>query len=150
ILLVVESERDISLVVEHLFRIGYDNLAGYLHDGMTSWQNAGLPLQRLGEWTVKELNQHKEDANLTVLDVRSQGEYKNGYVPGAKHIYVPHLEEHLDKLDKNQTVATYCGSGYRASIAASILQKHGFEKVINIPGSWIAWKSENLPVEKPV
>ncbi|MEB3215625.1 MAG: MBL fold metallo-hydrolase [Nostocales cyanobacterium 94392] len=148
ILLVVESERDISLVVEHLFRIGYDNCAGYLHDGMTSWQNAGLPLQHLGEWTVNELNQHKEDSNLTVLDVRSDGEYQNGYVPGAKHIYLPHLENHLDELDKKQSIATYCGSGYRASIAASILQKHGFENVINIPGSWIAWKNQNLPVHQ--
>ncbi|WP_411813224.1 rhodanese-like domain-containing protein [Chlorogloeopsis sp. ULAP02] len=38
------------------------------------------------------------------------------------HIYVPHLEEHLDELDKNQAIATYCGSGYRASIAASLLK----------------------------
>lgn len=67
---------------------------------------------------------------------------------GAKHIYLPHLENHLDELDKKQSIATYCGSGYRASIAASILQKHGFEKVINIPGSWIAWKNQNLPVEQ--
>ncbi|MGB7441511.1 MAG: rhodanese-like domain-containing protein [Coleofasciculaceae cyanobacterium] len=148
LLLIVESERDVKLVTEHLFRIGYDNLAGYLHDGMTSWQNAGLPLQRVGEWTVQELNQHKEEPDLTILDVRSDEEYEKGFVPGARHIYVPHLEENLNELDKAQTIATYCGSGYRASIAASLLQKHGFEKVINIPGSWIAWKHTNLPVQQ--
>ncbi|WP_148125926.1 rhodanese-like domain-containing protein, partial [Chroococcidiopsis cubana] len=82
------------------------------------------------------------------LDVRSDEEYSNGNVPGAKHIYVPHLEEHLDELDKTQTIATYCGSGYRASIAASILQKHGFEKVINVPGSWNAWQATSLPIER--
>jgi hydroxyacylglutathione hydrolase len=146
ILLVVESERDVKLVTEQLFRLGYDNLAGYLHNGMTSWQNAGLSLKHLGEWTVHELNQHKDDPNLTVLDVRGDDEYKHGYVPGAKHIYVPHLPEHLDELDKTQAIATYCGSGYRASIAASLLQKHGFENVINIPGSWLAWKAAKLPV----
>lgn len=148
LLLVVESERDVALVTEHLFRIGYDHLAGYLHNGMTSWQNAGLPLQRIGEWTVHELNQHKEESNLTILDVRSDEEYEKGFVPGAKHIFVPHLEENLHQLDQNQTIATYCGSGYRASIAASLLQKHGFEKVINIPGSWHAWKQANLPVQQ--
>ncbi|GAC1469380.1 MAG: hypothetical protein NVSMB70_14500 [Chamaesiphon sp.] len=83
----------------------------------------------------------------TVLDVRGDDEFKNGNVPGAKHIYVPHLEEHLDELDKNQTIATYCGSGYRASIAASLLQKHGFEKVVNVPGSWNAWTAAKLPVQ---
>jgi hydroxyacylglutathione hydrolase len=150
LLLVVESARDLSLVTEQLFRVGYDNLAGYLHDGMKSWQNAGLPLQHLGEWTVHELNQHKEDSTLTVLDVRTDKEFHSGCIPGAEHIYVPHLEEKLDKLDKTKTVATYCGSGYRASIAASLLQKHGFENVINIPGSWSAWKSADLPVQQPV
>ncbi|HBB34200.1 MAG TPA: MBL fold metallo-hydrolase [Cyanobacteria bacterium UBA8803] len=149
ILLVVESERDVSLATQQLFRIGYDNLAGYLHNGMTSWQNAGLPLKHLGEWTVQELNQHKDEPNVTVLDVRSDSEYESGYVPGATHIFVPHLEEQLNELDKNQAIATYCGTGYRASIAASLLQKHGFENVINVPGSWTAWKAAKLPVQQP-
>lgn len=146
ILLVIESKRDLSLITEQLFRLGYDNLAGYLHDGMLDWQNAGLPLQRVGEMTVKELNQHKDDAELTILDVRSDGEYEQGAIPGAKHIYVPHLEEHLEELDKNHKIAVYCGTGYRASLAASILQKHEFEEVSNIPGSWAAWKNLDLPV----
>ncbi|PLZ90989.1 hypothetical protein CEN45_01430 [Fischerella thermalis CCMEE 5198] len=47
---------------------------------------------------------------------------------------------------RDQAIATYCGTGYRASIAASLLQKRGFEKVINVPGSWIAWKAAGLPV----
>jgi hydroxyacylglutathione hydrolase len=148
LLLVVESDRDIKLVTEQLFRIGYDNLTGYLHSGMTSWQNAGLPLQRTGEWTVHELNQHKDDPNLTILDVRTNSEFNSGFVPGAKHIFVAHLAENLNKLDRSKTIATYCGTGYRASIAASLLQKHGFENVINIPGSWTAWKGAKLPVEQ--
>ncbi|MBW4623846.1 MAG: MBL fold metallo-hydrolase [Cyanosarcina radialis HA8281-LM2] len=149
ILVVVESERDVKLVAEQLFRLGYDNLAGYLHDGMTSWQNAGLPLKRLGEWTVQELNQHKDDPNVTVLDVRGDDEYQQGYVPGAEHIFVAHVEEHLDRLDKNRTIATYCGTGYRASIAASLLQKQGFENAIVVPGSWTAWKAAKLPIQQP-
>ncbi|AFZ33906.1 Rhodanese-like protein [Stanieria cyanosphaera PCC 7437] len=149
ILLVIESQRDLCLITEQLFRLGYDNLAGYLHNGMTSWQNAGLPLQRIEELTVQELSQHTNDSEITILDVRSDSEYQNGFIPGAKHIYLPHLEEHLEKLEPNQKIAVYCGTGYRASIAASLLQKHGFERVINIPGSWKAWKNANLPVQKP-
>nr|MCU0569875.1 rhodanese-like domain-containing protein [Oculatellaceae cyanobacterium Prado106] len=149
ILMVVESERDVKPVTDQLFRMGYDNLAGYLHDGMTSWQNSGLPLSRIEEWTVHELNQRRQDPAITVLDVRGDDEYKNGFVPGAKHLFVAHLEENLDQLDRNRTIATYCGSGYRASIAASILKKHGFERVVNIPGSWLAWKGADLPIEQP-
>ncbi len=148
LLLVVESKRDVELVTDQLFRIGYDNLVGYLHDGMTSWQNAGLPLSKVEEWTVHELNQRRQDPSVTVLDVRGDDEYQNGAVPGAKHLYVAHLEDHLDQLDRSQTIATYCGSGYRASIAASILKKHGFERVANVPGSWLAWKNADLPVQQ--
>lgn len=146
LLLVVDSDR-VPLVTEQLFRLGYDNIGGYLHEGMQSWQNAGLPLAHVREWTVHELNDRKADPNLTVLDVRSHSEYESGCIPGAKHIFTPHLQEHLEELDKDRAIATYCGSGYRASIAASILQKNGFENVINIPGSWKAWKAANLPVE---
>lgn len=147
ILLIVEGQPDAQMAAEHLFRLGYDRVTGYLHDGMTSWQNAGLPLDRLGEWTVHELDARREEPGVTVLDVRSDSEWEGGRVPGAMHIYAPHMEERLGELEPEATVAVYCGSGYRASIAASVLQKHGFEHVINVPGSWTAWKSAGLPVE---
>jgi hydroxyacylglutathione hydrolase len=90
---------------------------------------------------VRELNEHLGETGPD--DFWMCGairKYLNGAVPGARHIYLPHLEEQMNaKLDPNQAVATYCGSGYRASIAASLLQKHGFATVINIPGSWSAW-----------
>jgi len=149
ILLITEGPEALRQVSEHLFRLGYDNVAGYLHGGMTSWQTAGLPLQRITQMPVQELNDHLDQDHLTILDVRSDQEFLNGAVPGSQHIYLPHLEDNMFQLDHTKTVATYCGSGYRASIASSLLQKHGFASVINIPGSWSAWKSADLPVEQP-
>ncbi|KAA0679526.1 rhodanese-like domain-containing protein [Roseomonas genomospecies 6] len=149
LLLIVESERDLALVVEHLYRLGYDNIGGHLLDGMTSWQNAGFELAHVGQWTVQDLNRHRQDGDLIVLDVRTDEEWAEGHVPGARHIYVPHLAEHLNQLDRDKAVATYCGTGYRASIAASLLKRRGFREVINVPGSWTAWKAANLPVESP-
>ncbi len=149
ILLVVESERDIALAGEQLFRVGYDTVVGYLHKGMTSWQNAALPLESVGEWTVHTLNQHLNDSELTILDVRSPEERAGGYVPSSQHQYIAHLREHLPPADPEKPIVTYCGSGFRASIAASILQQHGFKNVINVPGSWTAWQTAKLPVEKP-
>ncbi len=96
---------------------------------------------------MHELDARREEPDVTVLDVRSDSEWESGRVPGARHIYVLHLEERLGELDPEATVAVYCGSGYRASIAASVLQKHGFERVVNVPGSWTAWKTAGLPVE---
>ena len=85
ICVVVESTRDVKAVSEHLFRIGYDNVQGYLHQGMASWENAALPLETLGIWTAPDLDEHKDDEDLQILDVRSDGEWKNGHVPGAEH-----------------------------------------------------------------
>ncbi|MFP5512715.1 MAG: MBL fold metallo-hydrolase [Alphaproteobacteria bacterium] len=149
LLLVVESERDLVPVVEHLYRLGYDNIGGHLLDGMTSWQNAAFELTHVREWTVHELDRNRRDKTLIILDVRSDEEWAGGRVPAARHAYLPHLEEHLGELDPDKPVATYCGTGYRASIAASLLKRYGFRDVINVPGSWTAWKAAKLPVEKP-
>jgi len=147
LVLVAESARDVPLIAHHVYRIGYDNLAGYLLDGMTSWQTAALALVRTGAWTVHDLHARRNDPDVLVLDVRRDDEWNAGHVPGAQHIPLPHLEERLDELDRNRRVAVYCGSGYRASIAASILQRKGCGDVINVPGSWAAWSSAQLPVE---
>ncbi|CAO1667734.1 MBL fold metallo-hydrolase [Halomonas sp. MES3-P3E] len=147
ILLVGESTEDVHQAITQLYRIGLDDIRGYLHNGITDWQNAALPLSRLQEWTVHELNARREEPDVQVLDVRSPNEVANGRVPGAKHIYVVHLAEQLDKLDPNKTIATYCGSGYRASIAASLLKRAGFSDVANTPGSWAAWNAAGLPIE---
>ena len=148
ILLVGESADDVHQAVTQLYRIGLDDIRGYLRNGMTDWQNAARPLNRLQEWTVHELNARREAPDVQVLDVRSPQEVAAGRVPGARHIFVAHLADRLNELDPDKTTVTYCGSGYRASIAASILKKAGFRDVANVPGSWMAWKAANLPVQE--
>jgi len=95
--------------------------------------------------SVHELNERK--SSLQVVDVRSPGEWKRGHVPGARHIFVPELRKRLDELDRSKPTAVYCGSGYRASIATSILKPQGFKELWNVPGSWEAWKKAKLPIE---
>ena len=56
--------------------------------------------------------------------------------------------EELGALDRERPVAAYCKTGYRASIAASVLKQAGFEQVASIPGSFTAWQAAGLPVEK--
>lgn len=149
ILLIAEGPEAVKAASEHLFRIGLDNVGGYLHRGMNNWQTDGLPMERTPQMTVTELQAQLGRPDLQVLDVRSDQEFLKGEIPGAQHIFLPHLVENLSELNRAQTIATYCGSGYRASIAASLLQKHGFDSVVNVPGSWSAWKSKDYSIEKP-
>jgi hydroxyacylglutathione hydrolase len=144
ILLVLEEDNDLEKMLRLFVRTGFTKFAGYLIGGMKAWHAAGFPLERVGQMSVHELNERK--SSLQVLDVRSPGEWKKGHVPGAHHIFVPELGNRVGELDRNKPTAIYCGSGYRASIATSILKRQGFNELWNVPGSWEAWKKAKLPV----
>lgn len=146
ILLVLESDEKLEEIVRYFVRTGYTKFAGYLVGGMTAWNNAGLPLESAGQMTVHEIKGAGKEPQI--LDVRAPAEWGEGHIPNARHIFLGHLREHLGKLDKDKPTAVYCDSGYRASIATSILQQQGFGHVCNIPGSWQAWKNAGYPIEK--
>ena len=145
ILLVLESDDDLEKIVRLFVRTGYTKFAGYLIGGMKAWDAAGYPLERIGQMSVHELNER--NSSLQVLDVRSPGEWKKGHVPGARHIFLPELRKRVGELDRKKPTAIYCGSGYRASLATSIVKPEGFDDLWNVPGSWEAWKAAKLPVE---
>ena len=141
----LEEDDNLEKILRLFVRTGYTKFAGYLIGGMKAWQSAGFPLERIGQMSVHELNDRK--GALQVIDVRSPGEWQKGHVPGARHVFVPELGERMEELDRNKPTAVYCGSGYRASIATSILKQRGFSELWNVPGSWEAWKKAKLPVE---
>ncbi len=147
LLLVLDSDAKLGEVVTHLARAGFERFAGYLAGGMSSWENAGLPLQSLHQLHVTEAAQASQAGKLQLLDVRSPQEWKKGHATGARHIFLPELPSRLGELPKTQRIAVYCDSGYRASIAASLLQAKGFD-VVNMPGSWQAWTACDLPVDQ--
>ena len=125
ILLVLENDGDLADVVRLFLRTGFTNFAGYLVGGMKAWDNAGYPFEQVRQISVHEL--HGANGQMQVLDVRTDREWKGGHVPGARHIVVPQLSQHTGELDKAKPTAVYCASGYRASIATSILKKAGFK-----------------------
>lgn len=147
ILLVLEDDRKLEEVVALMWRTGFTRFAGYLAGGMAAWQERARPLRRLSQMTVHEL--HERLGEIQVVDVRAPDEWQGGHMPGALHRFLPELARDMGGLDRERPVASYCASGFRASIAASLLARAGFRDVRNIPGSWKAWKSAGLPVERP-
>lgn len=145
VLLVLEHDDDVAKIVPLFLRTGFTKFAGYLVGGMKAWDNAGFPLGELDQMTVYGLKDQAD--KLQILDVRSPGEWKQGHIPGAKHIFLPEVPKKTGELSKQKPIAVYCDSGYRASLAASILKTDGFD-VRNVPGSWQAWLNAKYPVEK--
>ena len=145
ILLVLENESDLEEIVRLFVRTGYTKFAGYLVGGMKAWNAEAFPRVEIGQMTVQELK--KRSGDLQIIDVRSSREWSNGHVPGARHIFLPELRQRAGELDPAKPTAVYCASGYRASLATSILKQEGFDQLWNVPGSWEAWKKAGFPVK---
>lgn len=142
LLLVVKDERDLREAMTQLAVVGYDQVIGYLADGMIAWQEAELPVQQLRQITVEGLHSLRHD--LKVLDVRDQNEWDEGHIKGATHMPYYFIEQHAQELDPTQPMAVICGSGQRSSIACSILLGRGFTQLFNVVGGMEAWEKEGF------
>jgi hydroxyacylglutathione hydrolase len=142
LLLVLKNEGELHAAIDQLSVVGFDQVIGYLDGGMSTWQEADLPIQQLGQITVQTL--HSMHHDLKILDVRDQSEWEEGHIKGAIHIPYYFLEQHMQELDKTQSLALICASGQRSSIACSLLQKHGFTQLFNVVGGMEAWDEAGL------
>jgi hydroxyacylglutathione hydrolase len=151
------ADRDIVLVVDrydaaltawrHLMRIGYDRIAGYLDEGLHGWEISGRPYQTIPAVPSSELVRRiQAEEDFMLLDVRKAKEFAAGHLPGATNIYLGELPGHLDQIPRDKPLVTFCGSGQRAVIAATILKGAGVENVANCLGSMAACSAAGCPL----
>jgi phage shock protein E len=76
----------------------------------------------------------KIKAGATIVDVRSEAEYRGGSYRGAINVPVQVLSSRLDRIPKNRPVVVFCASGARSAAAVRILQKAGYADVSNAGG----------------
>ena len=116
---------------------------------MHAWEVSGNEYDHIGAIHANTLKTRlKEDADFTLLDVRKAPEFAAGRLHGATHVFLGDLQDHLDELDKDKPVVTFCGSGRRAIIAASILKRHGFGQVEDALGSMEACEQVGCAIEE--
>ena len=145
-ILLVTDGNDVSPVVRVLSRLGFDRVEGFLAGGMISWHSAGLPSQRIPTVTVQDLcHLLDRDGDAWILDVRSAAEVEEQAVPGAHHIHLSHLPEHME-VPRDRPVYIFCGSGVRSTVAASLLERAGYDNVIVVLGGISAWSSVRCPL----
>ena len=150
LLLIVDEDSDVERIQRLIVRTGHANFAGYLAGGMKAWEVAGLPLETTSQITVDKVRAlQTRGARVTILDVRSPSEWEAGHIPGAEHKFVADMRDRITGLDKEGRYVTYCASGYRASLAASLMQARGFRDVSNVPGSWTAWTAAGYETTRP-
>ena len=142
ILLLADAAR-IEEAVMRLARVGYENVAGILNGGMAAWKAAGLPVESIPQLAAAEATR----PGRRVLDVRRDREWDEGHVAGATHIPLAQLPARLAELDRNAEWTVFCRSGYRSSIATSVLRRAGFQRIVNTAGGLDAYRESGLPLE---
>lgn len=88
----------------------------------------------LAKRTPPEVVAAKLQAGATVLDVRSEAEFRGGSYRGALNVPLQVLSSKLDRIPRNRPVVVFCASGSRSAMAARILRKAGYEDVSNAGG----------------
>ncbi len=145
IVLVGGSDSQQKEALRQLLRIGYDTVLGALEGGVEAWQEAGLPVSAFETAEIEDMATWILSAEpVTVIDARADEEWVHGHVPGAVHLYVPDVAHHAHELPRDAPVAVHCGAGYRAGIAASILEQAGFSRIIHVAGPYSDWDRLHL------
>ena len=149
IVIVAETSAQVDEALVRLARVGIENVRGYLIGDVDDWVRDGLSVSTIKQYSVNELRDRIASGGLPVIDVRRPAEYAGGHVPGAFSFTLSGIDKHVSELpfDKNSETAVICAGGYRSSAAASMLEKHGFTKLINISGGTNAWVKSGFPVE---
>lgn len=89
------------------------------------------------------------DAGAFLLDVRTPGEYAEGFIPGATPVTLREIPLMIDTIPTDQPIVVYCKSGLRASMAMPVLHVLGFDTTKAFVGGFDAWSAAGEEIETP-
>jgi hydroxyacylglutathione hydrolase len=148
---VLDRERPLVIVADpgrqeeaavRLGRIGFDNVAGFLAGGMQAIEERSDLLARIERITAVTLaEQLAGPAPPLVLDVRAEPEWREGRIGRSVNIPLGQLLGRLDELPRERSLVVHCATGYRSSIAASLLRREGLERIADLVGGINAWQA---------
>ncbi len=124
-----------------LGRIGFDNVVGHLDEPIQAFMDHPELVVQASRLTVPELIERMgEPCDLLLLDVRDPGEAEEGAIEGSVNLPLARLLSRIDEVDRSRPVLAYCASGYRSSVAASVLRSSGHPDVSDLLGGYEAWR----------
>ena len=156
---VLDHDTSIALIADpgreqesaiRLGRIGFDRVAGYLVDGLRSLDarpDRTSTTERLSPGVAAERLAGADLTTPVLLDVRTVREREQKSIAGSLSIPLGQLSARLHDLPGTRPILVHCAGGYRSSIAASLLQRAGYQHVAELAGGITAWEAGRLPVE---
>lgn len=96
------------------------------------------------------LLQHRDDPAFVILDVRTEGEFRQGHIEGAALLdyHAPDFRQRFAQLDRDAIIFMYCRSGNRSSHVLNMADELGFKAVYDLRGGILAWNAAGLPLTK--
>lgn len=144
LLLLADDPAHAQEAATQLLRVGLDRVEGTVAGGLADWIGAGLPVAEIAQMSAAELhamvNESRQDG-LRIVDVRTAHEWRAGHIPGSVNIPVGDIPARAADLRGDGAVATICASGYRSSLAASLLAHEGVERVTTVVGGMDAYRA---------
>ena len=144
--LIADTPEQLAEARTRLARIGLDQQRGYLEGGVKGWEEAGFESASLPQMSVQDLHEHLKSRVPHVIDVRRGPEWQAGHIGGAMLHPLDGFKAALPDLQPDKPVIVICKSGYRSSVACSLLQRAGFRNVTSVIGGFDAWRKAGLPV----
>jgi hydroxyacylglutathione hydrolase len=137
VLLVSPAERHLaSEAIHDLALIGFDHVLGAL----PATALAALAPRDLSSIPVMPAEDIGAAPNATIIDVRSEAEWNEGHIPGARHFPLTQISARAEELRELQPIVVHCQGGARSSIAVSVLRAFGIHDVTNADGGYAAWE----------
>lgn len=130
-------EQEVAL---RMARIGFDRVVGFVPRS-EAWltRSPADAVETSSRLTPEQLDHAMAGGGVQVVDVRNAGELAGGVIPGALHIPLAELDRRRGELDLTRPVVVYCRSGWRSSVAASLLRRRGAVDVSDLLGGFSAW-----------
>ncbi|MEL6660618.1 MAG: rhodanese-like domain-containing protein [Bacteroidota bacterium] len=146
ILLITPEGREVETVTR-LSRVGYDNTLGYLQGGLAAWQADGREIDQIetiDAETFAKVYQHDKD--VKILDVRKPGEWSSEHLESAQHFALDYINQQMNEVSPHEMYYLHCRSGYRSTVAASILKARGFHQLVNVQDKFTSIIEQGIPV----
>lgn len=130
--------------VLRLARIGFENVVGYLKNGIEAWDEK---LETVHSISADELQKEMQQQDVTILDVRKQGEWNTSHLKDAQFVPLASFPKNLKELDRHKPYIVHCGGGYRSMTAISIMKNEGFTNLTNVYGGFAAMVNAGLEMD---
>ncbi|MGX5686288.1 MBL fold metallo-hydrolase [Chryseobacterium cucumeris] len=144
ILLVTEKGAE-EETVTRLSRVGFDHILGFLDGGFESWKTSGKETDFVNRISAEQFETEIKEKEAKIIDIRKESEYLAEHIHEAYSKPLAYINEWIHEIEPAEHFYMHCGSGYRSTMAASILQARGYRNFSEIEGGFKAIASTNVP-----